>query len=88
MLSKNTQHTLDVTKGILSRKWSAQVKVIEDRSVTISVQTAPEAIVGKWLLHIDTKVKDEVTEVMRYTHQYPVYLLFNPWCKGTEYRLK
>lgn len=42
---------------------------------------APDAIIGKWRMDIDTKNKS-TDGAVSFTMKHPFYLVFNPWCKG------
>lgn len=48
--------------------------------------TAPDAIIGKWKMDIDTKNKN-LDGAVSYTMKQPFYLIFNPWCRGRETEL-
>lgn len=45
--------------------------------------TAPNAIIGKWKIDIDTKNKN-LDAAITCTIKQPFYLIFNPWCKGKK----
>ena len=81
----------------MPRKWSAEVKNVENNIVTLTLQTAPTAFIGKWQLSIVTVLNPKEEEhkgheeedhekpkkmVEHYRQKDPIYLIFNPWCKG------
>lgn len=56
-----------------------------DNKVTLSIETAPTAVVGKW------KMAASVTQKGRHEGSKPMkkgislYILFNPWSRGKRY---
>ena len=64
-----------------SNDWTANIQQSTGRDVEISVTTDVDCIVGEWRMTIDVLSKDS-PESSRYIHKKPVYVLFNPWCKG------
>ena len=67
------------------KEWGAFIKSNSDGWLTIEVTTPPKCPVGKWQMKIDVvkkkNPKDKPTKY-RYEHKDPIYILFNPWCKG------
>lgn len=51
------------------------------------IVAAPDAIIGKWRIDIDTKNKN-LDGAVSYTVKQPFYLIFNPWCRGREFRFR
>lgn len=58
-------------------KHSNLIDIIFDQQIT----TLATAIVGAWKMDIDTK-STSTSEALCYTLPQPIYILFNPWCKG------
>lgn len=99
-VSRGSQITISVNKGIKPHNWSAGFTKIEDTHVTVQVLTPNDCIIGKCSLIVDTKKLDPNAEdkqcqsngdhttpakhtiVLRYHHNEPIYILFNPWLKG------
>lgn len=54
------------------------------QNVTIlQVTPSANAIIGEWILEVDTKKKDDKNSAdFRYKVQEPFVLLFNPWCES------
>ena len=46
------------------------------------IQSAPNCPVAKWKMKVDTQTGTDDDTIQRYTHKQPIYILFNPWCKG------
>ena len=74
---------LQVKQGIRARQWSACCNS-DNEEVTVTVLTPATCLVGKWNLLVETRLKDDgdAVNVKEYKHKWPVYILFNPWCKG------
>jgi transglutaminase 1 len=64
--------------------WGAKVKDIKENNVTVTVFTPTKCYVGKWQFGIDSMQKANKGRVFRYADKNPIYLLFNPWCKGKK----
>lgn len=65
-------------------KWGAKIEANTGNSLTIKVFTPPTLCVGKWKCMVDAikKSADTRSKVDRYHCVEPIYMLFNPWCKG------
>ncbi|KAG8198472.1 hypothetical protein JTE90_022202 [Oedothorax gibbosus] len=65
--------------------WQAKLfSESEEKSIVLEVTSTPTAIVGDWILEVDTKLKTDKEgqgKSLRYTAKRPIYMLFNPWCK-------
>ncbi|XP_043510721.1 annulin isoform X2 [Frieseomelitta varia] len=60
--------------------WQATIDAIQPNFIRLKIVTAPDAIIGKWKMDIDTKNKN-LDGAVSYTMKQPFYLIFNPWCK-------
>ncbi|KOX78769.1 Annulin [Melipona quadrifasciata] len=60
--------------------WQATIDAIEPNFIRLRIVTAPDAIIGKWKMDVDTKNKN-LDGAVSYTMKQPFYLIFNPWCK-------
>lgn len=68
-----------------SNYWNAYIKRSYENDVTIGVMTPADVPIGKWRLNIDViKLVGESQTMYRYSIRDPVYILFNPWCKGNN----
>lgn len=63
--------------------WGATILTEKENNVTVRVVTPPTLYVGKWTFRVDVIKKYlDKNIVYRYKHPEPIYILFNPWCKG------
>ena len=66
-------------------RWSARIVLTDGNSVTIEVNSSPEAIIGEYNLVIDTKSPTRIDDSF---YSNPIsqsfIMLFNPWSRGTE----
>ncbi|CAH0748849.1 unnamed protein product [Diatraea saccharalis] len=58
--------------------WSAVYEGQMDSHLMVAVTPAVDCIVAAWRMDIDTKLSGNGS--LSYTHQQPIYVLFNPWC--------
>ncbi len=61
----------------MRQKWAFKVLKAEDKSLTLEINCPADAMLGKYELTIEND--DHVI----YKHPNDLYVLFNPWCKGT-----
>ncbi|XP_003395644.1 annulin isoform X1 [Bombus terrestris] len=59
--------------------WHATIDAIQHNFIRLKIVAAPDAIIGKWRIDIDTKNKN-LDGAVSYTVKQPFYLIFNPWC--------
>ncbi|KAL1124024.1 hypothetical protein AAG570_001794 [Ranatra chinensis] len=70
-----------LAKGMTSDgNWSAHYESSVENVLTIQITPAPDCVVGKWKLDIDTKLKND--GALSYTYKGAIYILFNAWCKS------
>lgn len=63
--------------------WGFQMSGQKGSSITLTVSTASDAIIGRYELFIDTTHKGEHGEERwRHKHMDDIYMLFNPWHRG------
>ncbi|XP_077542339.1 annulin-like isoform X2 [Haemaphysalis longicornis] len=63
--------------------WNAVVLSSRDTFLDVEITPPPNVIVGDWIMDIDSKSRSENDNTgFRYTHKDPIYILFNPWCRG------
>ncbi|XP_076469989.1 hemocyte protein-glutamine gamma-glutamyltransferase-like, partial [Babylonia areolata] len=83
LASKGTQVEFILSDKDEEGQWGAKVAQQSGKSLTLTVFTPPDCIVGKWRFKVGVvKRSDTQTAVYRYNHRDPIYMLFNPWCKG------
>ena len=63
--------------------------VLDNTTLRLKIKSPADTIIGRWKLFVNTFLKkekdmsDEEKEgIRRYAYPQPVYILFNPWCKG------
>ncbi|XP_017755331.1 PREDICTED: annulin [Eufriesea mexicana] len=60
--------------------WKASIDAIHPNFIRLKIVPAPNAIIGKWRMDIDTRNKD-LNQAVSYTMKHSFYVIFNPWCK-------
>lgn len=66
-----------------ANEWGGYIKSQSGNALHLVITTPASIAVGKWSLKIDVvKREDTSVKVFRYEHKDPIYMLFNPWCKG------
>ncbi|XP_064610806.1 protein-glutamine gamma-glutamyltransferase K-like isoform X2 [Liolophura sinensis] len=70
--------------------WSYQILATEEKTITVRVTCAADAIVGRYQLFIETFHKTQQGELDTYRFKHPddIYLLFNPWCADDPVHLE
>lgn len=66
--------------------WNVVLESTNENTITVQIHTAPDAIVAKWRMDIDTKIIDD--GAYSYSWEKGIYLLFNPWCKEDQVYMK
>lgn len=74
---------LDGTVGT-ANDWKVKVSEVKDNLLTLAVTSEPDAMVGKYELLYETKLKDRTTDFSKQDLDTFFYLVFNPWCKGKK----
>lgn len=70
----------------MENAWIAKIIAAEDNSVRVQVSVSANAIVGEWMLRIESKSREKGDESkFAYNCKEAIYILFNPWSKS-EYR--
>ncbi|XP_049802797.1 annulin isoform X1 [Schistocerca nitens] len=62
--------------------WNAVLDSSADDILRIQITPAADAIVGKWKMDIDTKLKND--GAVSYSYKDPFYILYNPWCRQDQ----
>lgn len=66
------------------KQWGAKIRDKTANYLTVTIFTPPTLYVGKWGFQVDIlKSVDGERTTFRYNSSQPIYILFNPWCKGT-----
>jgi len=92
-LGRGTLINITVDK-LKARQWSAEVTKTDGNTATVTIRSAPNAMVGRWTMRLDKirkpedldgdGIMDTKEEVLSYEMNQPLYLLFNPWCKDDQ----
>lgn len=72
---------LETGKGS-SEDWSVKVTEVKEKTLTLTVTSEPDAMIGKYELLFETHVKGSAEDVTKQDLDTFFYLVFNPWCKG------
>lgn len=59
--------------------WYAKLASHSDRHVLVYVTPSSDAIVGQWLLEVDTSVRGDRESLNSHKASEEIYILFNPW---------
>lgn len=68
-----------------SSEWTAVLKSRhKENSVVVSVTPPADCIVAEWRLTVENIVSNSVKpRAVKYTLRESIFILFNPWCRGT-----
>ncbi|XP_041375908.1 hemocyte protein-glutamine gamma-glutamyltransferase-like isoform X2 [Gigantopelta aegis] len=83
--SKGSVVSVNKTESPSKTEWGFSIVEILEKGVTLKVSSAPDSIVGRYQLFIDTEhcgANQTEPEKYRYKHPDDIYLIFNPWCEG------
>ncbi|XP_073988151.1 annulin-like isoform X3 [Rhodnius prolixus] len=75
VLPLNHNYTENKSENI----WSANIDKSDGNSITVLINSHVNAIIGKWIMEIHSGAKRQRSCCYRY--KYPIYILFNAWCK-------
>ncbi|XP_063779165.1 coagulation factor XIII A chain [Pseudophryne corroboree] len=78
--SKGTYIPIPIVENLEVGKWGAKVILEEDNSITLSILSAPDCIIGKFRMYIAVLTSYEIRRTPRNSNT-DTYILFNPWCK-------
>jgi len=68
-----------------SKTWSVEVKDQDGKQVTFKVKSSPKCCVGRWNVRVNSLNRnDQEPALKEWNYPKPIYMLFNPWCKGTD----
>lgn len=66
-------------------EWGAKIESCDENSIVLQVYTPSNCVIGHWDFSVESFLQDEDgSKVFRYEHQEPIYILFNPWCRGSN----
>ncbi|XP_013382452.1 hemocyte protein-glutamine gamma-glutamyltransferase-like isoform X3 [Lingula anatina] len=83
---KGTSVSFHVSAKDRPKEWGAEIVSVVGNTITVSIITPPDCLIGKWDMRVDTAVKlnDGSTRLFRYFFPKQFYVLFNPWCKDDQ----
>uniref|UniRef100_A0A8C8S1P3 Protein-glutamine gamma-glutamyltransferase K n=1 Tax=Pelusios castaneus TaxID=367368 RepID=A0A8C8S1P3_9SAUR len=79
-VSKATHILVPVGAPLPGLGWSAEMTDSSDDSLTLRVNTAPTAVIGKYRFSVKTRSKAGEYQMPFEPHN-EIYILFNPWCR-------
>lgn len=80
--SKGSVVSVRKSSEALALDWTFEISSVMERAVTLNVTSAPDAIVGRYEMFIDSIHKPAdggEEEKHRYKHPDDIYIIFNPW---------
>ncbi|XP_073534820.1 coagulation factor XIII A chain [Phyllobates terribilis] len=78
--SKGTYIPIPIVEELEEGKWGAKIILIDYNSVTLSILSSPNCIIGKFRLYIAVLTPYGILRTPRKSDT-DTYILFNPWCK-------
>eukprot|EP00079_Xenopus_tropicalis_P011013 XP_002936471.1 PREDICTED: coagulation factor XIII A chain [Xenopus tropicalis] len=78
--SKGTYIPIPIVDKLEAGKWGAQVTRNEYNSVSVTILSAPDCIVGKFRMYVAVLTPYGIMRTSR-NSETDTYILFNPWCK-------
>lgn len=58
------------------------VESVVENTLTVQVTPAPDCVVAKWRMDVDTKIIDN--GAYSYSWETGIYILYNPWCREDQ----
>ncbi|CAH1780527.1 unnamed protein product, partial [Owenia fusiformis] len=80
--NKGTLVRLRMSDKLTGNDWFARLSKINGNEITIQVQPAADAVVGKYKLFIET-INNEGS-YFRFKNREELVILFNPWCEADQ----
>ncbi|XP_039381896.1 coagulation factor XIII A chain [Mauremys reevesii] len=77
--NKGTYIPIPLVEELQSGTWGAKITWKEDRSIRLSIMSAPTCIVGKFRLYVAVLTPYGILRTKR-NPETDTYILFNPWC--------
>ncbi|KAM9308289.1 coagulation factor XIII A chain [Gastrophryne carolinensis] len=78
--SKGTYIPIPIVEELEVGKWGAKITLIEDNSVSLTILSAPDCIIGKFRMYVAVLTPYGILRTPRKSDT-DTYILFNPWCK-------
>lgn len=82
-VSKGTHVIVPLVEDLQDSCWESKIVEQKGKSIKLSVNSHPAAPIGKYRLSVATR--SPTGEAMTpYSPENDIYMLFNPWCEGTN----
>lgn len=81
LVSKGTHIIIPLVEEMQDLRWEAKVVEQNANRIKLSINSPPNAIVGKYKLTVSTR-STENESVNMHDPEKDLYILFNPWCEG------
>nr|XP_016852481.1 PREDICTED: protein-glutamine gamma-glutamyltransferase K [Anolis carolinensis] len=78
-VAKKTHILVPLGSPLSDLSWSAELRDTGTNTMTIRVNTSPEAVIGKYQFSVKTRSKAGEYQAP-FDPRYEIYILFNPWC--------
>lgn len=82
--SKGTYIPIPIVEELEVGKWGAKINHVEENFVSLTILSAPDCIIGKFRMYVAVLTPYGILRTPRKA-DIDTYILFNPWCKGTNY---
>lgn len=82
-VSKGTHVIIPFVEDLEDDRWEAAVVKQDDRRIKLSVNSPPTAVIGRYQLIVETNSANGQF-ISTHDPANDIYMLFNPWCEGTE----
>lgn len=82
-VSKGTHVTIPLVEDLEDDQWEAAVVKQEGNRIKLSVNSPGTAVIGRYQLTVETSCASGQA-VSTHDPANDVYMLFNPWCEGTD----
>ncbi|TSP09059.1 Protein-glutamine gamma-glutamyltransferase K [Bagarius yarrelli] len=81
LVSKGTHIIVPLVEGLQDLCWEAKVVEQNANRVKLSINSSPNAVIGKYRLTVSTRSTGSES-VSTHDSEKNIYMLFNPWCEG------
>ena len=61
--------------------WSAEITEAKRTKLCVKISSPPDCLIGRYKMFVSTKVGG--IHDFRFSLEDRIFVLFNPWCKGT-----
>ncbi|XP_067857890.1 coagulation factor XIII A chain-like isoform X2 [Heptranchias perlo] len=79
-ITKGTYIPIYIQEELERRKWGAKVKTISNNTLSLSVMSPPDCIVGRFRMYVAIMTPYGIRRTAR-DPTTDIYILFNPWCE-------